>query len=79
MAATTQELLTPESLTTSARCLRIKPSQQGATVNRFYFYRRDTGEVVYNWLAYRPTPDAVDCTDMSDDEFEAHVRANQGV
>lgn len=47
-------------------------------MNRFYFYRRDTGEAVYNWLAYRPTPDAVDCTDMSDEEFEAHVRANQG-
>lgn len=48
-------------------------------MTRFYFYLRDNGEVVYNWLAYPPTDaDAVDCTDMSDEEFEAHVRANQG-
>lgn len=33
-------------------------------MNRFYFYRRDDGTAVYNWLAYKPTPDAVDITKL---------------
>ncbi len=44
-------------------------------MTRFYCWKRN-GAFCFNWLAYQPESEyVVDCTDMSDDAFEAFVRS----
>ena len=48
-----------------------------STATRFYsFADRSTGARRFAWLAHAPAAaDCIDCTDMDDAAFEAHVRA----